>query len=164
MHVDGVDLAVERVGDLDLARRGPSSSSQNASCWRASAAGSGARQPAPSQSPAVAGRRTSTRRSGAIIEVTPNGMRSSRCSVADAGSSASPRGRLCRVSGQPADDALLGLDEVARGWRWTPSWVARAIARDALPVLGFGTSGEPVIVAAEVRAWRRRPDPHGDET
>jgi len=31
-------------------------------------------------------------------------------------------------------------------------------------VLGFETSGEPVIVAAEVRAWLRRPDPQGDET
>jgi hypothetical protein len=69
-----------------------------------------------------------------------------------------------RVSGQPADDALLGLDEVAAWLEVDTSWVARAIARDALPVLGFATSGEPVIVAAEVRAWLRRPDPQADET
>jgi hypothetical protein len=78
--------------------------------------------------------------------------------------SASLRATLCEVHGQPADDALLGLDEVAAWLEVDAGWVARAIARDALPVLGFGSRGEPVIVAAEVRAWLRRPDPHGDET
>lgn len=78
--------------------------------------------------------------------------------------SASLRARLCGVHGQPSDDALLGLDEVAAWLEVDSGWVARAIARDALPVLGFGSRGEPVIVAAEVRAWLRRPDPHGDET
>ena len=68
------------------------------------------------------------------------------------------------MHGPPADDALLGLEEVAAWLEVDASWVARAIARDALPVLGFRSTGEPVIVAAEVRAWLRRPDPHGDET
>ena len=65
--------------------------------------------------------------------------------------------------GQPADDALLGLDEVAAWLEVDSGWVARAIARDALPVLGFGTGrardrrrGGAGVVAA--------PDPHGDET
>ena len=40
VHVDRVDLAVERRGDLDL-RPEPASSAQNSSCWRASAAGVG---------------------------------------------------------------------------------------------------------------------------
>ena len=78
--------------------------------------------------------------------------------------SASLRARLCGVHGQPSDDALLGVDEVAAWLEVDSGWVARAIARDALPVLGFGSRGEPVIVAAEVRAWLRRSDPHGDET
>ena len=63
--------------------------------------------------------------------------------------SASLRARLCGVHGQPSDDALLGLDEVAAWLEVDSGWVARAIARDALPVLGFGSRGEPVIVAAE---------------
>src|SRR4051812_13123547 len=49
----------------------PASSSQNASCWRSRPARSGSRQPAASQSPTVAGRRTRTRRSGEVIDATP---------------------------------------------------------------------------------------------
>ena len=43
-------------------------------------------------------------------------------------------------------------------------WLARAIAEDALPVMGFTSDGDPVVAAGEVRAWLRRPDPYGDET
>lgn len=75
MDVDRVDLAIERVRDLHL--HAEPVEQQNASNWRTSTAVSGTRQPAPSQSPAVAGRRTSTRRSGAVIDVTPNVARAS---------------------------------------------------------------------------------------
>ena len=70
VHVDGVDLAVERGRDLDL---GPEVRQQRAErlVLARQPTGSGVRQPAPAQSPAVAGRRTRTRRSGATIDVTP---------------------------------------------------------------------------------------------
>jgi hypothetical protein len=64
----------------------------------------------------------------------------------------------------PPDDALLGPAEIAEWLDVSPEWLAHAIARDALPVLGYTSAGEPVVVAGEVRAWLRRPDPHGDET
>jgi hypothetical protein len=31
-------------------------------------------------------------------------------------------------------------------------------------VMGYASAGEPVVLAAEVRAWLRRPDPAADET
>jgi hypothetical protein len=43
-------------------------------------------------------------------------------------------------------------------------WLGRAISDDALPVMGYTSDGRPVVAAGEVRAWLRRPDPHGDET
>jgi hypothetical protein len=64
----------------------------------------------------------------------------------------------------PPDDALLGAAEVAAWLDVDPGWLARAIADEALPVMGYTSSGEPVVCAREVRAWLRRPDPHGDET
>ncbi len=64
----------------------------------------------------------------------------------------------------PPDDALLGPAEVAAWLDVDPGWLARAIAHDALPVMGHTSAGEPVVAAAEVRAWLRRPDPLGDET
>lgn len=67
------------------------------------------------------------------------------------------------VSGPP-DDALLSPPEVAAWLVVDERWVARAIARDDLPVMGFRSCGTPVVSAGEVRAWLRRPDPHGDET
>jgi hypothetical protein len=30
--------------------------------------------------------------------------------------------------------------------------------------MGYTSAGEPVVLAAEVRAWLRRPDPAADET
>jgi hypothetical protein len=30
--------------------------------------------------------------------------------------------------------------------------------------MGYTSDGRPVVLAGEVRAWLRRPDPHGDET
>ncbi|WP_205698299.1 hypothetical protein [Conexibacter sp. SYSU D00693] len=64
----------------------------------------------------------------------------------------------------PEDDALLDPHQVAEWLQVDEEWVARAIAREDLPVMGFRTSGEPVVVAGEVRAWLRRPDPDGDCT
>jgi hypothetical protein len=61
------------------------------------------------------------------------------------------------VAVDPPDDALLSAAEVA-------AWLARAIAEDRLPVMGWASDGSPVVAAGEVRAWLRRPDPHGDET
>jgi hypothetical protein len=65
---------------------------------------------------------------------------------------------------EPADDALLGPAEVAAWLQVDESWLAEAIANDALPLMGRTSAGEPVVVAAEVRAWLRRPDPFGDMT
>ena len=70
MHVDRVDLPVQRVGDLDLDAEAVQQLDERG-VLALERGGVGQRQPAPSQSPAVAGRRTSTRRSGATIEVTP---------------------------------------------------------------------------------------------
>ena len=64
----------------------------------------------------------------------------------------------------PPDDALLGPADVAAWLDVDEAWLARAIAREDLPVMGWTSAGEPVIAAGEVRAWLRRPDPHGDET
>lgn len=68
------------------------------------------------------------------------------------------------MDGAPADDALLGPDDVAAWLQVDESWLAKAVAVEALPVMGFTSRGEPVVCAAEVRAWLRRPDPHGDAT
>jgi hypothetical protein len=64
----------------------------------------------------------------------------------------------------PSDDALLSAAEVAVWLDVDEDWLARAIADDALPVMGYTSAGEPIVAAGEVRAWLRRPDPHGDET
>lgn len=64
----------------------------------------------------------------------------------------------------PPDDALLRPGEVAEWLQVDEDWVARAVANEDLPVMGFTSAGEPVVAAEEVRAWLRRPDPHGDET
>jgi hypothetical protein len=64
----------------------------------------------------------------------------------------------------PPDDALLGPADVAAWLDVDENWVHRAVATDDLPVMGFTSAGEPVVAAAEVRAWLRRPDPHADET
>ena len=64
----------------------------------------------------------------------------------------------------PPDDALLSPREVAAWLHVDEGWVARSIASEDLPAMGFTSAGEPVVAAGEVRAWLRRPDPHGDET
>ena len=64
----------------------------------------------------------------------------------------------------PSDDALLSAAEVAVWLDVDEGWLARAIADDALPVMGYTSAGEPIVAAGEVRAWLRRPDPQGDET
>jgi hypothetical protein len=69
-----------------------------------------------------------------------------------------------QVTSDPPDDALLGPADVAAWLQVDEGWLAQAIARDALPVMGFTSTGEPVVLAAEVRAWLRRPDPAADET
>jgi hypothetical protein len=68
------------------------------------------------------------------------------------------------VPTDPPDDALLSADEVAEWLDVDETWLAKAIADEALPVMGYTSDGRPVVVAGEVRAWLRRPDPHGDET
>jgi hypothetical protein len=68
------------------------------------------------------------------------------------------------VPADPPDDALLSAAEVAAWLDVDERWLAAAIAEDALPVMGYTSDGEPVVLAGEVRAWLRRPDPHGDET
>ena len=69
------------------------------------------------------------------------------------------------ISGaEPPDEALLRAAEVAAWLDVDVDWLERAIARDALPVMGFTSAGEPVVAAVEVRAWLRRPDARGDET
>ena len=64
----------------------------------------------------------------------------------------------------PSDDALLGPADVAAWLHVDEAWVVRAVRREELPVMGFTSDGEPVVAASEIRAWLRRPDPHGDET
>ena len=68
------------------------------------------------------------------------------------------------MASNPPDDALLSPAEVADWLHVDGDWLARAIAEDALPVMGFTSDGDPVVAAGEVRAWLRRPDPYGDET
>jgi hypothetical protein len=68
------------------------------------------------------------------------------------------------VTPDPPDDALLRPSDVAKWLRVDDDWVAQSIEREGLPVMGFTSAGEPILLAEEVRAWLRRPDPHGDET
>ena len=68
------------------------------------------------------------------------------------------------MSDNPPDEALLGPSDVAVWLDVDEDWVRRAVATDNLPVMGFTSTGDPVVAAAEVRAWLRRPDPHADET
>jgi len=68
------------------------------------------------------------------------------------------------MDGEPPDEALLQAADVAEWLDVDLDWLERAIERDALPVMGFTSAGEPVVAAVEVRAWLRRPDPRGDET
>jgi hypothetical protein len=65
---------------------------------------------------------------------------------------------------EPRDDDLLRPGEVASWLLVDEEWVARAVAREELPVMGFTSDGEPVVAAGEVRAWLRRPDPNADCT
>jgi hypothetical protein len=68
------------------------------------------------------------------------------------------------VTNDPPDDALLGPTDVAAWLQVDATWLVRAIAQDALPVMGYTTAGDPVVAAGEVRKWLRRPDPLADET
>ena len=69
-----------------------------------------------------------------------------------------------RVDNDPPDEALLNAADIAEWLDVDESWLAQAVARDALPVMGYTSAGEPVVSAGEVRAWLRRPDPLADET
>jgi hypothetical protein len=64
----------------------------------------------------------------------------------------------------PPDDALLSPTEVAAWLDVDEAWLAQAVARDHLPVMGFTSAGQPVVAAGEVRAWLRRPYPDADCT
>ena len=64
----------------------------------------------------------------------------------------------------PPDEALLGPAEVASWLQVDESWLALAVARDGLPVMGYTSDGDPIVAVGEVREWLRRPDPHADET
>ena len=68
------------------------------------------------------------------------------------------------VENDPPDETLLGATDVAMWLNVDETWLAQAVARDALPVMGYTSTGEPVVSAGEVRAWLRRPDPLADET
>jgi hypothetical protein len=68
------------------------------------------------------------------------------------------------VPADPPDDALLRPCDVAAWLDVDEDWLTRAVRREALPVMGWTSGGEPVVAACEVRAWLRRPDPAGDET
>jgi hypothetical protein len=68
------------------------------------------------------------------------------------------------VENEPPDEALLGAAEIADWLLVDESWLAQAVANDALPVMGYTSTREPVVSAGEVRAWLRRPDPAADET
>jgi hypothetical protein len=68
------------------------------------------------------------------------------------------------VTNDPPDDALLGPADVAAWLHVDETWLQQAIERAELPIMGYTTAGEPVVAAAEVRAWLRRPDPLADET
>jgi hypothetical protein len=65
---------------------------------------------------------------------------------------------------EPDDDALLGPAEVAEWLQVDVSWLDGAVEKEALPLMGRTSTGEPVVCAREVRAWLRRPDPFGDMT
>jgi hypothetical protein len=68
------------------------------------------------------------------------------------------------VENDPPDETLLGPADVADWLNVDSSWLAQAVARDKLPVMGYTAAGEPIVAAGEVRAWLRRPDPLADET
>jgi hypothetical protein len=68
------------------------------------------------------------------------------------------------VTDGPPDDALLRPCDVAAWLLVDEAWVAKAVAREELPVMGFTSEGEPVVVAAEVREWLRRPDVSWDSS
>lgn len=77
---------------------------------------------------------------------------------------ASSLGTLTAMPVEPSDDALLRPADVAEWLLVDQEWVERAVKDDALPVMGYTSEGEPIVAAAEVRAWLRRPDPYGDYT
>jgi len=106
--------------------------------------------PRPATSPRCSGCRTA-RASGRCRRPA----RSARWPESDRGAVA---------AADPPDDALLSAAEVAAWLDVDEAWLANAIAEDALPVMGYTNDGRPVVAAGEVRAWLRRPDPHGDET
>ena len=60
------------------------------------------------------------------------------------------------------------IKELPEGFvRWQLDYkrsVYSAIEKDALPLMGRTSTGEPVVLAREVRSWLRRPDPFGDMT
>ncbi len=91
-------------------------------------------------------------------------MPSRRARHSRAGRNAAAVGRLCGVGDEPDDDTLLGPAEVAAWLDVEEDWLARSVTRDELPVMGWTSDGRPIVVAGEVRAWLRRPDPHGDHT
>jgi hypothetical protein len=70
----------------------------------------------------------------------------------------------CGVSAEPADSDLLRPCDVAAWLDVDEAWLARAVAREGLPVMGWTSDGQPIVAAAEVRTWLRRPDSYGDTT
>ena len=80
------------------------------------------------------------------------------------GRAAAAVGRLWGVGDEPDDETLLGPAEVAAWLDVDEDWLTRSVTRDELPVMGWTSDGRPIVVAGEVRAWLRRPDPYGDQT
>ncbi len=64
----------------------------------------------------------------------------------------------------PDDDDLLSAAAVAEWLDCSPEEIDRCWREEALPAADLGPDGFLRFRAGDVRAWLRRPDPHGDET
>lgn len=58
---------------------------------------------------------------------------------------------------------LLSLEEIAQYLAVTDGWLRHAMAHEGFPC-AVDAGDDVLFDLDEVRAWLRRPDPHGDET
>jgi hypothetical protein len=65
------------------------------------------------------------------------------------------------VTNDPPDDALLGPTDVAAWLQVDATWLVRAIAQDALPVMGYTTAGDPVVCSRRGSQVAAPPRPAG---
>lgn len=68
------------------------------------------------------------------------------------------------VPQHPDDDDLLDATQVAVWLDCGVAEIDRCYREDGLPAATVGDDGLLRFRVGEVRAWLRRPDPHGDET